>query len=181
MNTALRYFIIGLAWLTVMASAQADIDFPEKLGPYTRGDKNTYEQPGLGYSYPYRGKDGWATVYVFDMGLADIPDGIDSDIIRRSVQDAVDSVKIYEERGHYANVQIVPLSGDFDILKDSFLMKKMEYQIVKEDGERQDVVSYIFCRGQDGEILKVRMTGDRNANLAPDLLKFMMALRVETT
>ena len=51
------------------------------------------EQPGLGYSIGYDGAEkGQATVYVYDLNLRSIPDGPESEIVRRHFEGAISDV-----------------------------------------------------------------------------------------
>jgi len=176
----LQLRLSSLVFWTVLiclaATARADFDFPEKLGEYNRGDRREYGAPELGYSYGYRGEDSWITVYIYDMGFKNIPDGIHNEPARKALDQAVYEVKALADKGVYRDVEIISQEPAFATLQTEFLMAKFEYVFAADKPEEHEVKSFVFCRGQDEKILKVRATGNRHSDFEKELLTFMQEL-----
>lgn len=86
---------------------QSGLVFPMELGgmrrlatgrPYAEGDRS-------GQSIPYGSDRAQATIYVSTVGQADVPDGGDSDFIRRELESAMAAVHELERLGRYRSVK----------------------------------------------------------------------------
>src|SRR5262245_7157328 len=77
---------LALAALCGVAQAQepvkllpAQIELPSRLGPLVyNGEPSKFGDPRLGIGYNYFAQGANLTVYVYDAGVTDIPDGADS-------------------------------------------------------------------------------------------------------
>src|SRR5262245_12998423 len=59
--------------------APTSIEMPKRIGPLVQtGEPYRFEPAALGYGYQYDGAGLRLTVYVYDMGYTDIPDGADT-------------------------------------------------------------------------------------------------------
>jgi hypothetical protein len=62
--------------------------FPPELGAYKRGPITSYPDPKLGVKVEYIGP-GKADVFVYDMGLQEIPTGVDSQAVEEAFQQSL--------------------------------------------------------------------------------------------
>ncbi|HEV2542218.1 MAG TPA: hypothetical protein VGU70_05590 [Methylobacterium sp.] len=78
-------------------------DFPAEVAGFTRGPRTDYEAraPGLGYSVVYTNGRWKADIYVYDAGVANIPDGAPSPAVAGQLAQAADDVKAAVAQGIY--------------------------------------------------------------------------------
>ena len=73
--------------------APAPLEIPARIGPLLfDGEPHKYEQAGLGVSYQYLGRGLSLTIYVYDLDVADIPDGGDTNIVCEQYEQAKSDV-----------------------------------------------------------------------------------------
>ena len=161
--------------------------FPPAIGDLTFQSRHAYEDPELGFSVFYRGGGLVADVYVYRGGVADIPDGPDSDLARREVQQADDAIRYQERQGVYQNVRRVvedtpadresdetDASGDGRHPPGAWASAKYRYSTARPKGQWEGVISETYVRGYRGRFLKFRLTypaaGQSKATEARDRL-----------
>ena len=104
------YFLALLAGAAPLASAQDTVtllptrlEMPRRIGPmYLQGEPHKFSPAELGYGYQYDGAGLSLTVYVYDSGIADIPDGGDTTPTCMQFEQAKQDVT----RAGYANVTL---------------------------------------------------------------------------
>jgi len=70
--------IAGAAEQTIRLAPTA-AELPRRIGPlYLQGEPHQFDPPSLGISYQYNGNGLSLTIYVYDAGIEDIPDGGDT-------------------------------------------------------------------------------------------------------
>ncbi|HEV8322415.1 MAG TPA: hypothetical protein VG389_12435 [Myxococcota bacterium] len=80
---------------------------PHRLGLLTEGETLRFDEPGAGIGIEYMGEHGiYATVYVYDMELAAIPDGIESDVARAELERSLAELAEMERIGRYHGVKV---------------------------------------------------------------------------
>ena len=141
---------------------------PTEIGGFESGTVRTYDKPMLGASlgYDYQDDDGevCATLYVWDMGIAQIPDGIDSDQIRTAYRYAKIDIDYYERKGYYSDVVLleegIHETGTTGNAAALSLRAKYRYtrNISDDSGCGNDVTSYIYLFGARDHFIKVRAT-----------------------
>lgn len=161
-----------LSCLTISSAAYAKekpedilLGLPSAIHGFESLEIKSYEQAMLGSSlgYNYRGEDGeiCATLYVYDMGLPQIPDGIESDEVRTAYKFSKRDIDYYEEKGVYEDVALssegshtTKVSEDVD-----FLSLRAEYQYLNnKETCGKYVTSYIYLSGARNHFVKVRAT-----------------------
>ncbi|WP_036302755.1 hypothetical protein [Methylobacterium sp. 77] len=114
-----RTLLLGVSGLFLIVPALArapDFAFPENLSGFARGPRTDYESraPGYGYSVVYTNGRWKADVYVYDGGVASIPEGATSPAVATQAEHAVREIGAMVERGHYRSSQdrgVVRLNG----------------------------------------------------------------------
>lgn len=101
-----RFALIVLAVLLLSLPAVArgpDFAFPAEIAGFARGPRTDYEArtPGLGYSVVYTNGRWKADVFVYDLGVAAIPDGPSSAAVGGQVEQAGREIGMMVERGGY--------------------------------------------------------------------------------
>ncbi len=80
---------------------------PTQFGEFIAEPVNKYDEPAWGASIGYNSLNGTAiTVYVYDMGVAEIPDGLSSDTVRQEKHDAMEEIKEMVRSGVYTNYKL---------------------------------------------------------------------------
>lgn len=90
--------------LALPAIARApDFDFPAEVAGFARGPRTDYEAraPGLGYSVVYTNGRWKADIYVYDAGVANIPDGASSPVVTGQLAQAAGDVRTAVAQGIY--------------------------------------------------------------------------------
>jgi hypothetical protein len=129
------------------------ITFPEKIGPFFIGDTTNFEStnPGLGYSIAYKSHFGAATIYIYDNGVSDIPNGPNGSEIMEQFEN--ETLVVLNQ----------PVAGDGSIkLKERFGTGSPArgagflcavFQVTDDTGSR---LSYLYLTGYSGKLVKVR-------------------------
>lgn len=160
----MHHKLIGLLALGAAASvAQAQeivkllpapIELPARLGPLVfNGKPNKYDDPRLGVGYGYNAQGALLTVYVYDAGIQDIPDGADSIPVCVEYEVAKQGV---QQTPSYKNTalkteQLVRLSPP----EDAPLAREAVFELERE--ERQ-AISYVWITGVAKHFVKLRFT-----------------------
>ena len=87
-----------------MASArEPEFNFPQDVAGFARGARTDYEAraPGFGYSVVYTNGRLKADVYVYDGGVASIPDGPSSAPVAAQIAQATNEIRVMVERHLY--------------------------------------------------------------------------------
>ncbi|MEM7363635.1 MAG: hypothetical protein AAF525_06390 [Pseudomonadota bacterium] len=84
-------------------------EFPEQLGDLERGQIQQFDPrlPGAGYMVQYRGSSISATVYVYDRGLASIPEETRSPLIFRELATVMRDVHRLAKRREQEEITII--------------------------------------------------------------------------
>ncbi|MBB2964389.1 hypothetical protein [Methylobacterium sp. R2-1] len=90
--------------MTLPAAARGpDFDFPAEVAGFARGPRTDYEAraPGLGYSVVYTNGRWKADIYVYDAGVANIPDGASSSAVTGQLAQAAGDIRAAVAQGVY--------------------------------------------------------------------------------
>jgi hypothetical protein len=144
---------------------------------FERLDVHRFEQAGLGYSIDYRAAGGVrVSLYVFDFGLKEIPDGPFSPVARQVFDQAKGDIRRAKEQGIYQDA--VELSNEVVLLGDDAegpLLRKATFQLRRNDA---DHVSYIYVTGHKNHFFKVRVTLPADDQAAHEKLAARLLTRV---
>ena len=167
-------------WLTLLASfvtgawagpadqewieKQTGLAFPAKLAGLTRSRVQTYGQQALGVSVGYSGEQLLKTdVYVYNKGIKEIPDGVDSKVVKDEIQQCVAEIKKMEQMGYYSSVAELASSirvfGEDNGQKKA-LCRSFVYQEERRTGVPSPVKrkSYLLLTGYKNHFFKIRFT-----------------------
>lgn len=137
---------------------------PAQIRSYSATDIVSYEDRKFGSSLNYSNPAGVAvTVYLYDLGVEDIADGPDTEVIALSKSMAIADILEQEKMGLYSNVVII-FDGEKSLnLKGGKAIKLvsvvLSYQLNNPyTGERSSVASDLYLTGLRGFICKVRIS-----------------------
>lgn len=135
---------------------------PQAVGSFLAGPMRVYESKELGVSLGYNDPAGGIaiTVYLYDAGVQDVPEGI-SQVILTAKEKALEEVKEAQALGLYSNVRIITDNeAGFD-LADNRSLKALSASFFYElnnpyTGGSEPVYSDMYLVGLKGYICKIR-------------------------
>jgi hypothetical protein len=150
------------ALLTLVASARADdlpgpkIDWPEVKG-LDRQKPNVFKDARLGYSVSYLAEGTVITVFVYDLGLKEIPKGAEADAIKAEMYESLLALEGNRASGRYKSIQpldekVVAFGSNADAPK--LRRKRYEIEIAKEG----PAVAELYMTGYKNYFIKIRAT-----------------------
>ena len=187
MKTSITPLVLTLMLFSADGS-EPPVSFSKTMGNLEFVERTDYEQEGAGYSLRYQTKELLkADVYVYDMGIRNLPDGIASPEIRKEMEAVEGALRKVEQMGKYENVKELG-SGvrKFANLNTRFLWARFSYEQSAGEGVAFDRtrISDTFLLTHRGHFLKVRITTKREdlAKHEPQIDQFIreVAHQVET-
>lgn len=158
--------LLALCLAGALSGAEVDpatkISFPAEAGAWAYAKSHTYDQAALGRSYAYNPKssgNGAITIYVYDKGLANIPTGADSRLMKLEIEEIVAGIKTsWTERG--ATVETLEAARLFRYSPKTppvayYGLSRISYQGVRN-------LSISIVTGYRGNFLKLRYTHPGN-------------------
>ncbi len=183
MKTAIALLVPALSLLS--AYGGEPIHLGNTIGTLQFVERTDYEQKELGYSLRYQTKDLLkADVYVYDLGIRNLADGIASPEVRKEMQSVKNILRKMEEAGKYQQVtELASGVRKFEDLKTRFLWARYSYQ--QSAGERVAFtgtrVSDTFLLVHRGKFLKIRIT-TKQTDLSrddPEIERFVRDVAVQ--
>jgi len=157
-----RIWWVGLLTVTPLAAAEeplqllpSPLELPRRIGPLsTDGRAHGFDKPELGTAYQYKGGGMLLTVYVYDLGVNDIPDGAVNVPVCEQFEDAKSDVI----QAGYRDVvlkkeQLVRLSPPEDLP----LAREAEFEMLR-DG--RTTISWLWITGVAKQFVKLRFSLD---------------------
>jgi hypothetical protein len=128
------------------------LQLPARIGPLAvTGSPHKYDQAALGVSYQY-GADGLSlTVYVYDAGQQDIPDGADTMASCREFESAKRGVEQSYQNVELKSQRLVRLGED----AAAPLVREAVYEFERES---RPTISYLWVTAVAGKFLKLRFS-----------------------
>jgi hypothetical protein len=182
-TSPLRLIIaLAAASAILQASAQAQpapsgpvtfhgVTFPEQIGGADRISVRDYERtdPGLGYSAGYRYGAWISTVYVYDLGLAQVPGDVRSPVIRQQFEQARRDIYGRRQWG-----DAVAFDHEFAI-SDGQNRPRLACASFAITREGRDTASFLCVGGVNDKFLKFRITGPRRSDAEAQARRFIDA------
>ena len=174
-----------LAFLPVFASAKSyddkkiGIEFPNQIGSFEFRNYYKYDNEELGYSIGYGSLKAQITLYIFDGGISEIQNGIGDRWVSLFCAQALEDVFTLERNGLYRFVVETPINEllfSKEVL-EYFISKSLHYEINQGEIGYRPVTSYIFCRGVNSKMLKIRATGRKSVVFERELDEFLIDLK----
>lgn len=140
---------------------------PKQLGSFLKEKIVFYERSsGLGASITYANLGGTAvTVYVFDSGHSIIQEGVESEIIRKEMRNAIESVELMTTVGKHKNVKTLKKQKiKFSLIEEKsidILMAEFNYDTYVDKGTvpgYYPVFSSLYVTGARNYVFKIRAT-----------------------
>jgi hypothetical protein len=177
-------FVLAAATVLVGAARSDDlpgpkITFPDVKG-LTRDKPQTYPKAELGYSVGYKAPGFTATVYVYNMGLAKIPDGIKSDEVKDELKRAAGDIDRAVQAGLYKSAKEVGKEETVTMGKGKgapeLLRRRFELEIKDTVRNTESVrQSEVYVTGYKNHFVKVRITHEPDDKTAPDKTAALLA------
>ena len=127
---------------------------------------------GLGYSLKYASRDAVVDVYVYDLGRADIGDGLADPVIAEAFRMAVAEIESVGAAGTYTNLRLWR-NETITVAGADFLFAEFSFQ-----ANGVDKYSFLLVRPLRGKIFKLRLTfnGARSETLLASCLAMVADL-----
>ncbi len=144
------------------SSDDAEISFPDIDG-WEKGEIKRFPRKELGYMVNYESREGGRiTVYVYNPGLKNIPNGFESRVVKEEVKNAEQGLYIFEERGYYKNVKKIKEDTiSFNGQSDGIISRRSLFNF-SADGD--DLTSEVYVFGYKNQFIKFRATRLRERN-----------------
>lgn len=157
---SLRFKAIALCSLLPLAvpTGAADdfrgITLPIEIAGFQRGSIIDYEaqRKGLGISVAYGAQNIKATVFIYDMTIKNLPEGINNLTVQREAQRAFQEIL----QAHPEAETLEPLSKDSGACAN-FLSAKVLYQ-GDSNQPNEPLYSHLYFGSRRGNFVKVRLT-----------------------
>lgn len=144
-----------LAQETTLQLAPSPVELPTRIGPLVANPTpHKYDKPEMGASWQYSGSGASLTVYVYDAGIADLPDGADTvpaciefEVAKQGAMQAYKDSKLVSEN----MVRLLPPEG-------APLMREAALEMIREG---HPVVSFVWVTTVARQFIKLRFTMDQ--------------------
>ena len=140
------------------------VSLPAHVKTFTAETPQVYEDEKFGVSIGYNDPAGTSiTLYLYDLAVQDIPDGISSEIIRSAKEEAIGELKEVEKSGLYSDVKIT-VDQEIDFGLDAGKTLKMLFVSFSYNMKDQystevlPIFSDMYLTGFKGYICKIRIS-----------------------
>jgi hypothetical protein len=130
-------------------------ELSDRIGPMRLdGEAHKYDDPRLGTSYQYSGGGLSLTIYVYDLGIPDIPDGGDT----RVACEAFEAAKSDIDHAGYSDVRLKSQQlARLDATAETPNAREAVYELTRAE---RPTISYIWLTGAAKVLLKLRFSVD---------------------
>ena len=135
------------------------IDFPDIDG-FTRGKVQTYNQPGLGYSFSYTTPRIVVTLYVYNRDLKEIPDGVKSKVVKDEMKQVGLDLQEAKKQGLYKSIKEVGEEEVVSLGKDKDAPPARRRQFLVDRTKGGEKFSDAYLTGYKDHFIKLRITYD---------------------
>lgn len=150
----LVFFSITLVCVPALAENVYGMLFPNDLAGFTLDSviNNEKDMPGQGFSLFYDHPGVKASVFVYDLGIKNIPNGDNSPIVYKAFQQAINDVKTVHH-----DAQSLDVTPKLSIDGTNMLHAAFQYAS-DQAGSRDVVFSHVYMTAQNGNFILVRTT-----------------------
>ena len=137
-----------------VALKEVNLTLPRTVGDIALKGKKDFDQKELGYSVTFVSKVCHITLFVYDLGQKEIPNGKDNKPVMVQLERSINDLKTLEKSGTYKNVQV--MKGELPLPKtvlETFAAAGLTFDL---DG--RGCKSYVLLVGREKYFLKVRIT-----------------------
>lgn len=133
--------------------APSQLRLPQNIGPLRYNGENRYSDRRLGRSFGYNASGISLSIYVYDYGIKDIPDGADSTALCEQYEGAKREI---ERGGNYENVKF---RGEVSRpLNDAPQAPRTREAVYEFDRNGVHALSVLWFLAADGHFLKLRLS-----------------------
>jgi len=190
----MRLYQLAFFILSMISSATAEgyldkdtgVKFPESVGDFKmihEGEGGTpvrtYQDPRQGYSILYSSDLCQATIYIFDGGFKDIQSGVEGKVVKLFFEQSDKDIYTLEDLGKYEGVKKEAMGKDLsNLVPSEYLGAKYSYNFNRSVG-KEKVVSYLFVKGLNKMVFKVRVTGAPHPNMEKSLIPLLNSIKLK--
>ena len=132
--------------------APSPFKLPQNIGPLRYAGENRYRDRRMGRSFAYSASGISLSIYVYDYGIANLPDGPDSIAACEQYESAKREI---ERGGNYENVVLRAEVNRSLRAGDSHLVREASYEF---DRNGIHAVSVLWLTAADGYFMKLRLS-----------------------
>jgi hypothetical protein len=161
LNSSLRFLLGSVSVVLAVTQATAadlyrGIRLPPELAGYVRFRVTDHEaqESGLGTSVAYRAPGVIATVFVYDFGDIDLPEGIDDPVVQSHALRALEDI-----RSIHSDVKVLEPLAKASGSCSGFLRAKVSY-VERAGGSGGKLHSYLYLGSKGGNFVKLRLSYD---------------------
>jgi hypothetical protein len=145
--------------------AGSKLRFPGRLAEFQQSRVHQYDDPRLGVSVAYILDGlGKADIYVYDLGLPEIPPGIDSDVVKSAFASADNDIAYMHETGHYVDMEkLLPLGAVLDARGSGQKLYVRSYRFRLNREGAEPVMSWLVLTGFHNRFVKIRFSHGADA------------------
>lgn len=159
LRAAVRPLLAVAVLAAPCAAARAEdaataFQFPAELAGFSRGEVVDFEaqRPGLGFGVPYSAPGVKATVYVYGLQIADLPEGIASSAFLKHARQTEREIV-----SAWADVQVLSAQGRGDGHCGDFMRTRFSLADPRDaSGDR--FISHLYLGSRKGNFIKIRVT-----------------------
>ena len=136
------------------------VHFPKDLGGIKYQERNTYDQPGLGYSIRYQDESLLKIdIYIYNKNLEEIGTGIESQTVKDEFEATLKIISYMEKQGAYKRVKVID-KRTIQIGQIEYYWARYEYQQAESEETHYlgDRISETYLTGVNNFFIKVRLT-----------------------
>ena len=155
--TVLLFACLASVWQVASARAEylvleVGLQFPDRLGsvPLWKGER--YPQAALGHGIEYRGPGFAGSVYVYDAGNPNVPNGTSNEVVRTQFARARNEIIAYQRKQNLPEPQLL---SEQPIRDSSVEFLAASYRVVRGNTE---TVSLIAMTGYRRHFIKIRVS-----------------------
>ena len=141
---------------TRSADKESKVEFPDIDG-WEKSDITKYPTAELGYSVNYESEEGGrVTVYVYNGGLKNIPDGATDKAVKNELEKAKGEIRQAGKMGYYDNIK--EIKNETITLGGAAGKVKSLYTLLNFSAQGQELASEIYLFGYRNNFIKIRAT-----------------------
>jgi hypothetical protein len=136
---------------------QTGLSFPASIGDLSRDRCKEFPEAGLGVLIRYvKGDAVLADLFVYNMGVQEIPSDANGDAIVQQADKALEDVRYFEKQGHYLGLK-VESRGVVPLTADAKGPKAQRIAMTFGAGDAQ-FTTFIYVTGYKNRFIKLRFT-----------------------
>lgn len=134
--------------------SELNIELPQEISGIKYHDRKSYDSKEAGYSVNNASRMCSISLFVYDNGIEEIPEGPKGTLVASEMEEAISGVKAAEKEGFLKNVKFQ--EGKLDLpegIESRFAAKAMTFDV-----KGGSCKSYLLITGRSNHFFKIRLT-----------------------